>query len=110
MKRIGLFIVTNVLVVTTLWLVVNLFGLDQYLSGTGFNLVGLLIIAAVFGFGGAFISLAISKWMAKTMMGVKVIDPNSHMSADVRWLVDTVHAQAQAAGLKKMPEVGIYES
>jgi heat shock protein HtpX len=111
MKRIGLFIVTNVLVITTLWVVVNLFGLTDLISGsTGMNLGGLLILAAVFGFGGAFISLAISKWMAKTMMGVRVIDPNANMSPDVRWLLDTVHAQARAAGLTKMPEVGIYES
>lgn len=110
MKRFGLFIVTNVLVLSTLWIVVNLFGLDRYLEGTGVPYVGLFILAAVFGFGGAFISLAISKWMAKTMMGVRVIDPSSHMSEDVRWLVDTVHEQAKAAGIKKMPEVGIYES
>jgi len=84
------------------------------LEGFGVKLSGSLaidgVIAVVAGFSGAFISLFISKWAAKTMMGVQVLDPRANLSSYDRWLVDTVHAQAQAAGLKKMPEVGVYQS
>jgi heat shock protein HtpX len=106
MKRIFLFIATNLAVMLVLTGVVTLLGLDKYLAGMG-GLGGLLAFAAVFGFGGAFISLAISKWMAKRSMGVRVITqpatPVEH------WLLATVRSQADRAGIA-MPEVGIFDS
>ena len=107
MKRIFLLIVTNVAVMVVLSLVVQVFGLDRALARNGMDLGGLLIISAVFGFGGAFISLLISKWMAKMAMGVKVITQPANETE--QWLVRTVQAQAQAAGVG-MPEVGIFDS
>jgi len=107
MKRIVLFLATNLAIMLVLSVVVQVFGLDRYLTAQGFNLGGLLAFAAVFGFGGAFISLAISKWMAKRAMGVRVIDQPRTESE--RWLVETVRRQAQVRGIG-MPEVGIFES
>jgi heat shock protein HtpX len=106
MKRIVLFIATNIAVMIVLSIVVQVLGLDRYLTGTG-GLGGLLAFCAVFGFGGAFISLALSKWMAKRSMGVHVIEQPTNETE--RWLVDTVRRQAQEAGIK-MPEVGIFDS
>jgi heat shock protein HtpX len=82
-------------------------GIDQYIAAQGGSAFGLLVFAAVFGFGGALISLAMSKWSAKRMMGVRLIDqPRDNVE---RWLVDTVRRQAQEAGIG-MPEVGIFDS
>ncbi len=106
MKRIVLFLATNLAILVVLSLVVNVLGLDRALTRYG-GLESLLIFAAVFGFGGAFISLAISKWMAKRAMGVRVIEQPRN-STEI-WLVDTVRRQAQAAGIG-MPEVGIFDS
>ena len=107
MKRIFLLILTNVAVMAVLSLVVQVFGLDAALARKGMNLPGLLIVSAIFGFGGAFISLLISKWMAKRAMGVQVItQPRTEQE---QWLVSTVESQAKAAGIG-MPEVGIFES
>jgi heat shock protein HtpX len=107
MKRIVLFLATNLAILIVLSVVVRVLGLEPYLIGAGTNLGGLLMFAAVFGFGGAFISLAISKWMAKRSMGVRVIE--QPRNATEQWLVNTVRAQAQAAGIG-MPEVGIFDS
>jgi heat shock protein HtpX len=107
MKRILLFLATNLAIVVVLSIVAQILGVDRYLAANGGNLGGLLVFAALFGFGGAFISLAISKWMAKRSMGVRVID--QPQSSTERWLVDTVRRQAKAAGIG-MPEVGIFES
>jgi len=107
MKRIFLLVITNLAVMLVLSVAAHLLGLDRYLAQHGQNLTGLLIMSAFFGFGGAFISLAISKWMAKRAMGVRVITTPS--GADEQWLVNTVKAQAQQAGIG-MPEVGIFES
>src|SRR5690349_2067117 len=107
MKRIFLLVVTNIAVMAVLTLVIQVFGLDRALAQKGMNLTGLLIISAIFGFGGAFISLLISKWMAKRAMGVKVITNPSNETE--RWLVNVVTAQAQTAGIG-MPEVGIFDS
>jgi heat shock protein HtpX len=107
MKRVLLFLATNLAIVFVLSIVAQLLGVDRYLAARGAELNQLLIVAAVFGFGGAFISLAISKWMAKMSMGVKVIEqPRTSME---QWLVSTVRRQAQAAGIG-MPEVGIFNS
>lgn len=107
MKRIFLFIVTNLAVLALLSLVLfiieNVFGVQLAQNGTG----GLLIFAAVFGFGGALISLALSKWTAKRMMGVRVIvTPQSELE---RWLVGTVKRLADQANIG-MPEVGIFDA
>jgi heat shock protein HtpX len=107
MKRVLLFLATNLAILVVLSIVCQILGIDRYLALRGGNLGGLLIFAAVFGFGGAFISLAISKWMAKRAMGVQVIE--QPRTATESWLVDTVRRQAQAAGIG-MPEVGIFES
>ena len=108
MKRIFLFLVTNLAVVLVLSVTARILGLDRWMdeSGTGLNLSALLGFCAVFGFGGAFISLAISKWTAKRMTGAQVITQPANEAE--RWLVDTVARQAKAAGIK-MPEVAIYD-
>jgi heat shock protein HtpX len=107
MKRILLFLVTNLAVVFVLSIVMRILGIDQYIAAQGGSAYGLLVFAAVFGFGGAIISLLISKWSAKRMMGVRIIDqPRDNVE---RWIVDTVRVQAQEAGIG-MPEVGIFDS
>lgn len=107
MKRILLFLATNVAIVLVLSVTMRVLGVEPYLSANGLNLNSLLIFAAVMGFGGSFISLAISKWMAKKSMGVQVIEsPNT---ATERWLVDTVRRYSEEAGVG-MPEVGIFDS
>ena len=106
MKRILLFLATNLAVLLMLTGAVQLLGLDRYLGATG-GIGGLLVFAAIFGFGGAMISLLVSKWMAKRAMGVEVITtPRDEVE---RWLLDTVRQQAQRAGIG-MPEVGIFDS
>lgn len=109
MKRILLFLGTNLAILLVLSTSMKLLGIDQYLvsSGSGINFQGTLIFAAVFGMGGAFISLAISKWTAKRMTGAQVITQPSNEAE--RWLVATVQRQAQAAGIG-MPEVAIYDA
>ena len=107
MKRIFLLVATNIAIMLVLSIVVSVFGFDRYLTREGLNLQMLLVFSAVLGFGGAFISLLLSKWMAKASMGVQVItDPRTE---DERWLVNTVRQQAEQAGIG-MPEVGIFES
>jgi heat shock protein HtpX len=107
MKRVVLFLATNLAILIVLTIVVRLLGLDAALTQQGHNLPGLLAFAAVLGFGGAFISLAMSKWMAKRAMGVRVIQQPSNSTE--QWLVNTVRGQAQAAGIG-MPEVGVFDS
>ena len=106
MKRIFLFVLTNVLVVAVLGVVASLLGVNRYLSGSGLNLGSLLGFAMVMGFGGAIISLLISKPMAKWSAGVRVIE--QAQNADEAWIVDTVRKLAANAGIG-MPEVGIFE-
>ncbi|HQS81314.1 MAG TPA: protease HtpX [Thiobacillus sp.] len=107
MKRIVLFLATNVAILLVLSIAMRVLGLEPYLTETGLNLTSLLVMAAVMGFGGSFISLAISKWMAKKTMGVRVIETPSNSSEF--WLVDTVRKYAADAGIG-MPEVGIYDA
>jgi heat shock protein HtpX len=107
MKRIFLFVLTNLAVLAllsvVLFVVENVFGVHLMQGGTG----GLLVFAAIFGFGGSLISLALSKWTAKRMMGVRVIDsPQSELE---RWLVGTIKRLAEQARIG-MPEVGIFDS
>lgn len=99
----------NILVVLTISVILNILGVQPYLSNAGLNIKSLMIFCLVWGMGGAFISLLLSKTMAKWTMGVKIIDPNT-MDMNARELVSTVHRYAKAAGLTKMPEVGVYES
>ncbi|MCY4183359.1 MAG: protease HtpX [Gammaproteobacteria bacterium] len=107
--RILLLLLTNFAVLLLVSLTFRLFGIEQMLlsSGTGLNMTSLLIFAAIFGFGGSFISLALSKWSAKRAMRVEVIDSPS--SQQERWLLQTVERQAQKAGIG-VPEVGIFPS
>ena len=106
-KRILLLLVVNILVMTTITLVLSLLGAGHYLPEG--RLTGLAVFCLVWGFGGAFISLGLSRLMAKWMMGVQVIPPNTS-DPTLQELVETVHGLARAAGLPKLPEVGIYES
>src|SRR5512146_2454414 len=107
MKRIFLFVVTNLAVLVVLSVTMKLLGLDRARAGTGCNATAVLIMSGIMGFGGALFSLAISKWSAKMMTGARVIDMPSNVTE--RWLVDTVHRQAREAGIG-MPEVAIYDA
>ena len=109
MKRIFLFIVTNIAVMIVLSIVLSLLGVDSILAENEVDLDmgALLIFSAVFGMGGSFISLLISKWMAKRLTGAQVIDQPSSQAE--QWLMQTVSHQAQAAGIA-MPEVAIFPS
>ena len=106
MKRIILFVLTNIAVVVVLGIVASLLGVNRYLTGSGLNVTALMGYALVMGFGGAIISLLISKPMAKWTSGVRVIE--QPRTADEAWIVDTVRKLADKAGVG-MPEVGIFE-
>lgn len=108
-RRILFFLITNIAVVTMIGIVTNLLGVPSFMESKGINYEYLLIFSAIWGFGGAFISLLMSKFMAKTMMRVRVIDPTTADNME-RQLVSAVHDMAYKAGLKKMPEVGVYDS
>jgi heat shock protein HtpX len=107
MKRIVLFLATNLAVVLVLSVVARLIGLDAWLAAHGSNLGGLLVFAALFGFGGSFISLAMSKSLAKMSMGVRVIGDSP--DASEQWLLGVVERHARSVGVG-MPEVGIFDS
>ena len=106
-KRITLFLLTNLAIVLVLSFTARVLGLDRYLMANGMNLGGLLVFAALFGFGGSLISLAITKWSAKMAVGAQVIENPSNQTE--RWLVETVRRHAQLVGVG-MPEVAIYEA
>ena len=108
-KRVVLFLITNLAVVFVLSITMRLLGVDRILaeSGGGLDLNALLVFAAVIGFGGAFVSLAMSKWSAKMMTGAKVID--SPRTEAEQWLVQTVQRQARQAGIG-VPEVAVYNA
>jgi len=108
-KRILLFVLVNVLVVATISITTSLLGIRPYLQANGINYTALLAFCAIAGFSGAIISLLLSRWMAKMMYGVHVIDPARASSVE-RQLVTRVHALAKKAGINKMPQVGIYDS
>ena len=106
MKRVALFVLTNLAIIVMLGVVTSVLGVDRFLTAQGLNLPMLLGFAAVFGFGGAFLSLLISKPVAKFSTGARTIgQPANAMEA---WLLDTVRHHAEKAGLE-MPEVAIYE-
>lgn len=106
MKRIFLFLLTNIAVLAVLSVSARILGIDRYLTGNGLNMTSLLAFSALIGFGGSFISLLMSKKMAKWSTGAQVIQQPSNQ--EERWLVDTVAKLAAKAGLK-MPEVAIYQ-
>jgi len=106
-KRIVLFLITNLAVLFVLNITMRLLGIDRMLAQSGGNLGGLLVFAGVIGFGGALISLAMSKWSAKLMTGAQVIE--QPQTAAEQWLVETVRRHAQKAGIG-MPEVAIYDA
>ncbi len=107
MKRIVLFLATNFAIMLVLSITMRLLGVEPYLNANGLNLGSLLVFAGVMGFGGSLISLAISKWSAKTAMGVHVIEAPSNSTEF--WLLETIRKYSVEVGIK-MPEVGIYES
>ncbi|KAF0126094.1 MAG: Heat shock protein [Elusimicrobia bacterium] len=108
-KRMVLFVLLNILIITTLSITMQLLGVRPYLDAKGIDYTTLLIFCLIWGMGGAFISLGLSRVMAKWMMGVKVIDPNT-TNPELSRLVASVHNLAKAAGLPRMPEVGVYDS
>ncbi|TFW72320.1 protease HtpX [Methylotenera oryzisoli] len=107
MKRILYFLATNLAIVFVLSITMRILGVEPYLNANGLNLSSLLVFSAIMGFGGAFISLAISKWTAKRMSGAVVIE-EPRTPTEI-WLVKTVRQQADAVGIK-MPEVAIFDT
>jgi heat shock protein HtpX len=109
MMRIALFLATNAAVLVLISIVFQLFGFEGILAenGVDLNLQALLVMSAVIGFGGSFISLAMSKFLAKRSMGVKIIEQPAN--SNEQWLVSTVQRQAQQAGIG-MPDVGIFDA
>ena len=107
MLRIGLFMATNIAILALFTIIFQGLGLEQYLASQGINanLTGMLIMCAMFGFGGSFVSLLISKWMAKRSSGTQIIEQPS--TPDERWLMETVADLAKKADIG-MPEVGIF--
>jgi heat shock protein HtpX len=108
-KRIVLFLITNILVLFTISILVQVLGLNRGLGAYGIDYGQLMLFCLVWGMAGSFISLALSRVMAKRMMGVQVIDPNTRDPRE-QALVDIVHKLARGAGLPAMPEVGWYDS
>jgi heat shock protein HtpX len=107
MKRVFYFLLTNIAIMLVLSVTMRLLGVGPYLTANGMNYTSLLIFSGVMGFGGAFISLAISKWSAKRMSGAVVIEQANTQTE--RWLIATVQQQAKKVGIK-MPEVAIFDS
>lgn len=108
-KRIVLFVLTNILILVSISIVLKVLGVEPYLTAKGIDYQSLAVFCLVWGFGGAFISLGLSRLMAKWMMRVRTIASDSTSQED-RWLLDTVSHLSNQAGLPKVPEVGIYES
>jgi heat shock protein HtpX len=108
MKRIFLFLLTNIAVMVVLSASMNVLGVGRFLTAQGLDLTQLLIFSALIGFTGSGISLLISKWMAKQSTGARVINPQAPANAREAWLLDTVHQLADRAGIGR-PEVAIYD-
>jgi heat shock protein HtpX len=109
MKRIFLFVATNVAVLAVIYIVLGILGVDRFVTqdGTELDLGALLVFSAVVGFSGSLISLAMSKWIAKMSTGARVIDTPRNSAES--WLLNTVHRQADAAGIRR-PQVAIYDA
>ena len=108
MKRIFLFMATNIAIMITLSIVLSLLGVTGYLTADGLDYSALMVFSLVWGMGGAFISLPMSRWMAKMAMGVQLVDGRTGQ-AELDWLYQTVEQLTRKAGLP-MPEVGVYDS
>ena len=108
MKRIFLFMATNIAIMVTLMIVLSLLGVTGYLTADGLDYGALMVFSLVWGFGGAFISLLMSRWMAKTAMGVQLVNGRTG-HAELDWLYQSIEQLTRKAGLP-MPEVGIYDS
>lgn len=108
-KRIFLFMLVNILVMSTISIVTNMLGLRPYMTSQGIDYAQLMVFCLIWGFGGALISLALSRVMAKWMMGVKLIEPNT-TDPRLRELVSMVYRLADQAGLPQKPQVGVYDS
>jgi heat shock protein HtpX len=108
-KRIFLFLAVNMLVMATISITLSVLGVGRYMTAYGINYEQLAIFCLAWGMGGSLISLALSRIMAKTMMGVQLIDPQTSDPA-LRELVNTVYSLSKNAGLTTMPEVGIYDA
>lgn len=108
MKRIFLFLLTNIAVMVVLSATMSILGVGRYLTANGLDLTQLLIFSAIIGFAGSIISLLMSKWMAKKSTGAHVIDPQAPATPREAWLLDTVHQLADRAGIGR-PEVAIYQ-
>ena len=108
-KRVLLFILTNVLIIGVMSVIFSFTGIGGYLTERGIDYSTLLVFCTLWGFGGAILSLALSKVMAKWLMKVKIIKPQSASGLE-RKLLDTVYSLARKANLPKMPDVGIYDS
>jgi heat shock protein HtpX len=109
-KRIFFFLLTNVLVLVTISIILGLTGAGNYITENGIDFGALLVFSAIVGFSGSFISLAMSRWMAKKMMNVRVLNPDGALNGNERDIIEKVHRLSRAAGLVHMPEVGIYNS
>ncbi|MDG5790024.1 protease HtpX [Evansella sp. AB-P1] len=116
-KRILFFLLTNFLVMTTIiivWSIITTFtdigAIETGGPGLGIDFIALGIFSIIVGFAGSFISLGMSRWIAKKMMNIKVLDPNGQLTRGERAVVEKVHRLSRAAGLTHMPEVGIYHS
>ena len=109
LKRIGLFLLLNALVVITISTILNVLGVKPYITAYGLDYESLMVFCLVWGMGGAFISLALSRVMAKWMMGVQIV-PAETRDPELRDLVQMVHELSRTAQLPAMPEVGVYES
>ncbi len=105
-KRIFLFMLTNILVMVSVSLILSVLGVGNYLTASGINYSALMVFCLVWGFVGSGISLMMSKFMAKRMMGVEIVDDRGQYGD----LVRKVHTLSRQAGLTKMPEVGVYQS
>ncbi|NBC03183.1 MAG: M48 family metalloprotease, partial [Bacteroidetes bacterium] len=107
MKRVLLFLATNLAIIIVASVTLSLLGVGSYLEGSGLNLQALLIFCFIFGMGGSFVSLLLSKKMAKWSMGVKMVE--SPQNSREEWLVRTIERQAKDAGIG-MPEVGVFDA
>ncbi|HXH73594.1 MAG TPA: protease HtpX [Bacteriovoracaceae bacterium] len=105
-KRMFLFVLTNILVMVTVSMIMAVLGVGNYLTAAGINYSALMVFCLIWGFVGSGISLLMSKWMAKRMMGVEIVDERGPYVD----LVRKVHQMARQAGINKMPEVGVYQS
>ncbi len=106
MKRVMLFILTNILVISAVTILLKVFGIESYLTAQGMNYQSLLVICVVWGMAGSFISLLMSKWMAKRMMGLEIVSATGPYGS----LVRKIHEISKKAGIETMPEVAIYNS